>query len=128
MTFPESMCARSPCDFSGAIDAARDADLVIVFIGSSSKGSFNGTTHLDTVEKEGMDRSGEWHLRTFNRTQTFCEAPLFVGVRYFTPRHPKRSRESYYETNRHPDCSRSYSWWTIGALSLAPNAQRILPK
>ncbi len=38
---------------------AREADLVVMFVGSSSKGSFNGTTYLDTIEKEGMDRRGE---------------------------------------------------------------------
>ncbi len=44
--------------YRDAVNAVRGADLVLLFLGSSSKGSFNGTTYLDTVEKEGMDRTG----------------------------------------------------------------------
>ena len=42
--------------FDAAIDACNKANVAVMFIGSSSKGSFNGTNHLDTIEKESMDR------------------------------------------------------------------------
>lgn len=42
--------------FNGAIDVARKADVVVMFLGSSSKGTFEGITNLDTVEKESLDR------------------------------------------------------------------------
>ena len=39
-----------------AITLARDSDVAIVFMGSSSKGTVDGITHYDTVEKESLDR------------------------------------------------------------------------
>jgi beta-glucosidase len=42
--------------FDPAIDAARKADVAVLFLGSSSKGTVEGVTHLDTIEKESMDR------------------------------------------------------------------------
>eukprot|EP00040_Diaphanoeca_grandis_P019298 m.101833 g.101833 ORF g.101833 m.101833 type:complete len:778 (+) comp27356_c1_seq1:137-2470(+) len=42
--------------FSAAIRNAREADVVIMFLGSSSKGTVSGVNHFDTVEKESMDR------------------------------------------------------------------------
>ena len=42
--------------FNPAIDICNQADIGVFFIGSSSKGSFNAVNHLDTVEKESMDR------------------------------------------------------------------------
>eukprot|EP00943_MAST-04B_sp_MAST-4B-sp1_P003116 g3116.t1 len=42
--------------FNPAIDICNKADVAVIFIGSSSKGSFNGVNNLDTVEKESMDR------------------------------------------------------------------------
>lgn len=43
--------------FGDAVAAADAADVALVFLGSSSKGSVDGTNHLDTVEKESMDRT-----------------------------------------------------------------------
>jgi len=43
-------------DFTAAVQAAKASDVAIVCIGGSAKGSFNGITHYDTTEKEGMDR------------------------------------------------------------------------
>lgn len=44
-------------EFGDAIAAAAAADVAIVFLGSSSKGSVDGVVHLDTVEKESLDRN-----------------------------------------------------------------------
>ena len=43
-------------EFDDAIATADSADVALLFLGSSSKGSFEGVTALDTVEKEGLDR------------------------------------------------------------------------
>lgn len=40
-----------------AIDAAANADVVVIAVGSSSKGSLNGFTFYDTQEKEYVSRA-----------------------------------------------------------------------
>ena len=39
-----------------AIDAASAADVAVITVGSSSKGTLNGFTFYTTIEKESMDR------------------------------------------------------------------------
>eukprot|EP00041_Stephanoeca_diplocostata_P021760 m.513317 g.513317 ORF g.513317 m.513317 type:complete len:786 (+) comp21904_c0_seq3:179-2536(+) len=42
--------------FDAALAAARAADVAVVLVGGSSKGTIEGVTHLDTTEKESLDR------------------------------------------------------------------------
>ena len=44
-------------DFPAAIEAARKADVAVLFVGGSAKGTVDGTTYFDTTEKEGLDRT-----------------------------------------------------------------------
>ena len=44
-------------DFTAAVQVAKKSEVVVVFVGGSTKGSFDGITHYDTTNKEGMDRS-----------------------------------------------------------------------
>lgn len=44
-------------EFNDALAAAEASDTTIMFLGGSAKGATDGTVHLDTTEKEGLDRT-----------------------------------------------------------------------
>ena len=44
-------------EFTDALAAAEMAETTILFLGGSAKGSNDGVVHLDTTEKEGLDRT-----------------------------------------------------------------------
>ena len=62
---------------------AKKSKVVVVFLGGSTKGSFDGITHYDTTEKEGMDRGNDiglpgLQLDLLKALTTQCDTPVVV--------------------------------------------------